>query len=128
MESQSPYQTKPPSDLHYLDQAILRVLVHHQGRAHPISRSDLVRALKTYNASERQVREQIKQLRRAGHLIGSAPGTDGGYYLITTLEEFNDFMCTEYMAKIKDMSQTANAMTRTAQAQFGPHVMQPRLI
>ena len=127
-EPRSPYHINPPKELALLKRAILRTLSFHRGRLNPISRTDLVRAVSIYNASERQIREQIKQLRRVGHLIGSAPGVDGGYYLITSLEEFNDFMCTEYMAKIKDMSQTANAMTKTARTQFGYLVDQPKLL
>ena len=129
-ERQAHYLTSnsQPHDLQLLDRAILRTLSYHRGRSNPISRTDLVKAVRMYSASERQIREQIKQLRRLGHLIGSAPGSGGGYYLITSLDEFNDFMHTEYMAKIKDMSQTANAMTKTAQSQFGPNVLQPRLI
>ena len=130
-EHQAPYLTSnsqsatPNSQL--LSRALLRTLAFHRGRANPITRTDLVKAVRIYGASERQIRERIKQLRRAGHLIGSAPGTDGGYYLITSLEEFNDFMCTEYMAKIKDMSQTANAMTQTARSKFGYLIDQPKL-
>ena len=111
-----------------LRRAILRTLAFHAGRTNPISRTDLVRAVSIYNASERQIREQIKQLRRAGHLIGSAPGVDGGYYLITSLEEFNDFMCTEYMAKIKDMSETVKAMNEAANDHFKQSPGQLRLI
>ena len=128
-ENRAPYlaQSKRAHSLTLLDRAILRTLSFHRGRSNPISRTDLVKAVRMYGASERQIREQIKQLRRLGHLIGSAPGIDGGYYLITSLDEFNDFMHTEYMAKIKDMSQTASAMKSTAQKQFGHLVDQPKL-
>jgi predicted DNA-binding transcriptional regulator YafY len=81
-----------------------------------------------YGASERQVREYIKQLRRAGHLIGSAPGADGGYYLITSIDEFNDFMRSEYLAKIKEMRETVNAMNHAAQEYFKSKPGQLRLI
>ena len=131
-EPRSPYRTSQPptanTDLALLSRAILRTLSFHTGRAHPISRTDLVRAVSIYNASERQIREQIKQLRRAGHLIGSAPGVDGGYYLITSLDEFNDFMTSEYLAKIKDMGETVKAMNTAAQEQFKRLPGQLRLI
>ena len=107
-----------------LDVAILRILVHHQGRQRAISRVKLCSALSLYQTNERQVREQIKQLRRAGHLIGSAAGENGGYYLISSLDEFNQFMQCEFLAKIKDMSQTAHSMTKAATQQFGPNVNQ----
>ena len=129
-ENRAPYlaQSNQAPDLAHLDRAILRTLSFHRGRLNPITRTDLVNAVRMYGASERQIREQIKQLRRAGYLIGSAPGSGGGYYLITSLDEFNDFMHTEYMAKIKDMSETATAMKQTAKDKFGPNVNQPRLL
>ena len=113
-----------PSDL---DRSLLTLLSAHAGRANPISRLDLCAALSRYRLSERQIREQIRLLRRAGHLIGSAPGEDGGYYLITTLEEFNEFMQSEYLAKIKDMSETAHAMTRAANRVWGSAALQTRM-
>lgn len=110
-----------------LDRSILAILSRHIGRLNAISRRDLCAALACRRLSERQVREQIRLLRRAGHLIGSAPGEDGGYYLITTLEEFNQFMQMEYLAKIKDMSETAHAMTRAANQVWGSAALQTRM-
>ena len=129
-ERQAHYLTSnsQPHDLQLLDRAILRTLSFHRGRSNPISRTDLVKAVRMYSASERQIREQIKQLRRAGYLIGSAPGSDGGYYFITSLDEFNDFMHTEYMAKIKDMRETVNAMNEAARQQLNTEPFQMKLI
>lgn len=110
-----------------LNRAILTILAHHQGRDCPIPRSRLVSLLLLYRVSERQVRHQIKELRRQGWLIGSAPGEDGGYYLILDLDEFNHFMATEYLAKIKDMTETVAAMNRAALDRFGLDLNQPRL-
>ena len=67
---------------------------------------------------------QIKLLRRAGHLICSAAGENGGYYLISSLDEFNEFMQTEFLSKIRDMSKTAHVMTHAATKKFGGHVNQ----
>ena len=131
-EQRAQYQTRnsqsETQNSQLLSRAILRTLSFHCGRANPISRTDLVKAVRMYSASERQIREQIKQLRRLGHLIGSAPGTDGGYYLITSLDEFNDFMHTEYMAKIKDMRETVNAMNEAARQQLKTEPLQMKLI
>ena len=107
-----------------LDRAILDVLSHHVSRGHPISRADLCTSLRTYRVSERQLREQIKVLRRSGYLIGSAPGSSGGYYLITTPQEFEDFLRSEYQAKISDMRQTVTAMTKSAAQRWGPESVQ----
>lgn len=104
-----------------LDRAILSVLAEHRGREAAIGREALVRELKARSciAHERQVREQIKQLRREGNLIGSAPGSDGGYYLITTQAEYEEFDRQEFEAKISDMAQTRAAMNKAARQMFG---------
>ena len=73
------------------------------------------------------MREQIKQLRRDGHLICSAPGTGGGYWLAVNMAEYEEFEQSEYKAKIVDMSETMNAMRKSARAQFNDGV-QVRLI
>jgi len=109
-----------------LDQAVLRVLTQYKGREHAVSRTDLVFKLRSYDLHERQVRELIKELRRSGHLIGSAPGYDGGYYMIQSAEEFQDFMTMEYQAKINDMRVTAQAMTKQANRVWG-NALQPKL-
>ena len=119
-----PFKIDLPSGL---DRALMLILSRHIGRAAAISRVQLCTALKEYRITERQLREQIKLLRRSGRLIGSAPGVSGGYYLIVSLDEFNDFMQTEYLAKVKDMSETARAMTRTAQHQWGAESVQMTL-
>jgi len=102
-----------------LDKAILAVLVRHQGRRKPISRLALLAQVTHYTKSERLVREQIKWLRRQGYLIGSAPGESGGYYLITSLDEYQDFIHTEYLAKITDMQRTLTAMNKIATTKWG---------
>ena len=74
------------------------------------------------------VREQIKQLRRAGHLIGSAAGVGGGYYLIKTPQEFQDFLLSEYQSKINDMHRTADSMRDAADKKWGSTTLQPPLL
>jgi len=110
-----------------LDGAVLRALANHQGRGKAISRRELCARVQAYGASERQVREQIRQLRRRGHLIGSAGGAKGGYYLITEPGEFQEFLRVEFQAKIEDMRQTAAAMAREARKRWGTESMQMRL-
>ena len=103
-----------------LDRAVLRVVSGYQAAA-PISRGELVINVTRlgFPASERQVRETIKQLRRQGHLICSTPGNDGGYYLARSLAEYRDFRDAEFAAKIHDMSETLRAMDSAARDQFG---------
>jgi len=102
-----------------LERAILRVLEPYTA-IRTISRGDLV-----YNcgrigfpASERQVREIIKRLRRQGHLICST-AQEGGYYMARSKSEYAEFRAREYFAKIKDMSETMSAMDAAAREQFG---------
>ena len=52
---------------------------------------------------------------------------DGGYYLITTPEEFQDFVQAEYLAKIIDMHTTLEIMTRSAHRSFTSESTQLRL-
>jgi predicted DNA-binding transcriptional regulator YafY len=105
-----------------LDRAILRVLSFYRGRANAIGRTDLMDAVHRSGfstAHERQVREIIKQLRRAGHVIGSMPGEDGGYFMCDSIGEYREFKQKEYLAKILDMQETVFAMDKAARAQFG---------
>lgn len=105
-----------------LDRAVLRVLNFHRGRERAIGRFPLLAEVKRMGFSEtteRQLRLTIHELRRAGHLICSAPGEKGGYYLAATKEEFEAFIEAEYRAKIRDMSETVSAMSKAAADQFG---------
>jgi hypothetical protein len=106
-----------------LDRSILRILSFHVGCSNTIGRTALVAALRDhgYRVSERQARAQISQLRKAGHLICSAPGEDGGYYLPANDQEFDDFVRTEYLAKITDMQETLSAMKKAAEKQWGKY-------
>ena len=124
MSDDIPSIRKPPP---FMDQAILKIISFHS-RRNPISRSDLVANLAIYSVDERVVRENIKQLRRAGHLIGSVAGIGGGYYLIKTPQEFHDFLHGEYQAKIKDMSKTAASMRQAANKKWGSATLQPPLL
>ncbi len=111
-----------------LDRAVLRALSFHVGREKAIGRDDLVEACGRvgFKSTERQVRETIKQLRREGHLICSAPSINGGYWLANNRLEYNAFRKTEYRAKILDMEETLKAMDASADSQFGQDT-QPNL-
>lgn len=104
-----------------LDRAILRILSFRKGRDNAIGRADLVKELAKLGikTNERAMRAQISQLRKSGHLICSAPGVEGGYYLPATPDEFDDFVQQEYRAKIVDMQETLSAMQRSAEQQWG---------
>jgi len=105
-----------------LQLAVLRVLSFYSGRDHPISGSNLAQAVGRigFSANERQVREAVRQLRRAGHLIGSAAGEGGGFFMLTSLQEFENFAASEFHALITDMSQTLMAMQDAAERKWNP--------
>jgi hypothetical protein len=112
-----------------LERAMLRVLSFHTGKAHAIGRNAIVRDLQRVGlyASERQARQCIHDLRRGGHLICSAPGENGGYYLAADLAEFREFCDRELHPKAMDMLETESAMKAAARQQFGEAV-QPQMI
>ena len=107
-----------------LDSAVMGILGQRVGRKNVIGRFALVELLGRmgWQASERVVRECIKQLRRVGHLICSMPGTNGGYYMAESKAEFDEFMQAEFDAKIHDMLLTKAAMSQSARVQFGEGV------
>jgi hypothetical protein len=112
-----------------LDRAVLRLLSFHTGRTFAIGRQELVLNMRLlgFDVHERLVRHCIRGLRRAGHLICSAPGEDGGYYMAWSLAEFEEFARHEFLAKIGDMSETLAAMRAAAKETFGD-ALQLRLI
>jgi len=99
--------------------AIMIVLSFHLGRGNLIPSTDLCAALRELGINERQLHAQIDYLRHSGHLIGSVGGEGGGYYLITTQEELEDFLDSEYRARIDDMQQTMEAMLKAAIQRWG---------
>lgn len=107
-----------------LDRAILRILEFHRGKVAAVGGEELTRQVSStgYPTDQRVVREAIKELRRAGHLICSMPGNAGGYYLALDAAEFDEFVTQEFEAKIADMAETLRAMRLAAREQFGQGV------
>ena len=119
------YNIPLPPDLNL---AIMVMLSFHLGSRNAISRTRLRGSLREFNINEGQLRERIKHLRRSGHLIGSLAGENGGYYLITTADELEEFLNREYQAKINDMQQIVEAMTKAASQRWGSDSIQLKLI
>lgn len=119
-EHKTKYQAEMDEMPPGLDRAVLRV-VELITVMNPIPRGELVARVQLLGwlASERQVRETIKQLRRRGYLICSTPGNDGGYYMANSLKEYEEFRKNEYAAKITDMAETMRAMDAAARERFG---------
>lgn len=103
---------------------LLSVLQARKGRAKAVKRDELINILRVRGVgiTDRHMREMIKQLRRKGHLICSAPEEDGGYFMAETYAEFEEFDRVEFSAKIADMSATRSAMVRKAKEVFGDAV------
>jgi hypothetical protein len=115
-----------------LERAILRVLSFHIGKDQAIDKPDLLKELRrlgfgkkardlnaqtSYETFERQARLCIVELRKHGHLICSSSG-DSGYYIASTVEEYEEFAQVEYRSKIVDMSETLRAMDEGAKRVF----------
>lgn len=128
MEHRSAYEAEIANMPPGLERAILRVLSYHIGKDRAIGRMEMVRQVGQLGCSttERQLHEQIKQLRRDGYLICSAAGEDGGYYLAANHQEYNEFRQIEFAGKIADMAETMTAMDKAALRDFGVGV-QPGL-
>jgi biotin operon repressor len=124
-EPRAAYNIDLPPDLNL---AIMTILSFHTSSSNPIPRLQLCSALKDFKISDRHIRDRIKQLRRSGHLIGSSSGDKCGYYLITNAEDLKEFLAREYLAKINDMRQTVEAMTKSASQRWGPDSIQPKLL
>jgi DNA-binding transcriptional regulator PaaX len=107
-----------------LDGELVRILSGHVGYPNAIGRGKLVEIIRLAgkDVNERVVRQAIHDLRRAGYLICSAPGEDGGYYMAGNLDEFDDFIARELHPKAMDMLETEKAMKESARQQFGEAV------
>jgi len=68
----------------------------------------------------RQVIDAVRELRRAGHLIGAAPA--GGYYLIRTEAEARQTRA-QLVARLRGIRETIDALDAAH-----PQLAQPRLI
>lgn len=102
------------------ERAVWQVVSQYDKRE-PISRGELVSKVRRlgYDMPERTVRETVKQLRRKEYLICSVAGNNGGYYMASSLADYEEFDRLEYGAKIADMAETRAAMKRAAVRQFG---------
>jgi hypothetical protein len=98
------------------------------GREHAISRYALLNRMQSagFAISERELREDIKQLRRAGKLICSTPGEGGGYYLATSKQDGEEFLAWELIAKRDDLSITISAFQNALNREYDKE--QPSLL
>lgn len=104
-----------------LDRALLRILTFHNGRENAIGRGEMVNTLKQhgFDVHERQARQVIHDLRRDGHLICSAPGEAGGYYMAQSNKEVDEFIQRELHPKAMDLLETEKSIREAARQKFG---------
>lgn len=108
-----------------LERAVLSILRFHIGQAEAIEKDPLILTLENGGfrlKDERQVRLAIVRLRKAGVPVCSS-SAEAGYFLPATYQEFSEFVSREYWKKVKDMTETALAMTRPIAKIFPTVVM-----
>ena len=113
-----------------LDRALLSIFRYHQGRENAISRDDLLDHLKSigWETSDRVMRAQINLLRKNGHLICSAGGHGGGYYLARNWSELEDFIGQELRPRAMDLLEQEKALKVGAKRVFGENSTQMGLL
>lgn len=113
-----------------LDRAILRILSFHKGAENAISRFSLEMqcAQHGFPESDRQIRACINLLRKQGHLICSAGGEGGGYYIPATRDELEDYFARELHPRALDLLEQERAMRATAEKTWGQYAGQMRMI
>ena len=104
-----------------LDRAILSILRYHKGRENAIPRDDLLEMLKMHGWSpvDRSVRAQINLLRKDGHLICSAGGHGGGYYLARDWSELEDYIGQELKPRALDLLEQEKALRLGGRREWG---------
>ena len=105
-----------------LDRAVLRILSFHVGRRAAISRPELLGALAAvgFQVHERAARATVNQLRKAGNLICSTGGEEGGYWISQDWDELSEYLEREIHARAMDLLEQENALKRAAQERWGP--------
>ena len=113
-----------------LDCAVLSVMRYHKGRENAIPRIDLLEMLKMHGweTGDRAVRLQINLLRKQGHLICSAGGRGGGYYIARNWSELEDFIGQELRPRAMDLLEQEKALKVGAKREFGENSTQLGLI
>ena len=104
-----------------LDRALLSIFRYHQGRDNAVPRSDLLEHLKSmgWQTSDRVMRAQINLLRKDGHLICSAGGRGGGYYVARNWSELEDFIGQELKPRALDLLEQEKALRLGGRREWG---------
>lgn len=81
-----------------------------QGRCRSVKADELARI---YNTSRREINNAIRELRKAGRLIGSSKEPPYGYFIPITPEESRDYM-NAFRSELYDMLQTYSRQRRAS--------------
>ena len=113
-----------------LDRALLSIFRYHQGRDNAVPRADLLAQLKMmgWQTSDRVMRAQINLLRKDGHLICSAGGRGGGYYVARNWSELEDFIGQELHPRAMDLLEQEKALKVGAKREWGENSTQLGLL
>jgi hypothetical protein len=109
--------------------AVIAAINPHRGREHAISRHDLLIYLAESGqpTDERVVRRAIHELREAGNLIGSSGGVKGGYWIMESWPEVDDWCEREVRARALDLMDQARIIRKAAARKIGPHPVPQQL-
>lgn len=114
-----------------LNRAILRVMSFHVGRGNAIPRVDLVDELAKagfdHRKEDRPVRLSINQLRKAGLLICSTGGRQGGYFMASSIQEVEDYLDVEVRSRAMDLLEQEKAMKQAAEKTWGRYSPEKQL-
>ena len=113
-----------------LDRALLSILRYHRGRNNAVPRDDLLVKLKMsgWTTGDRVMRAQINLLRKDGHLICSAGGHGGGYYLARNWSELEDYIGQELHPRAMDLLEQEKALKVGAKREWGENSSQLGLL
>ena len=113
-----------------LDRALLSILRYHIGRDNAIPRDNLLERLKSmgWRTGDRLMRAQINLLRKDGHLICSAGGHGGGYYIARDWGELEDYIGQELRPRAMDLLEQEKALKTGAHREWGENSAQLGLL
>jgi len=105
-----------------LKEAILFLLSPHHGQWRAISREDLLFRLagSGFHDDERIVRAAIAELQDEGHLIGSSGGRGGGYWLMDSWPEVDEFCEHQVRSRALSLLHKERQIRHAALQQLGP--------
>lgn len=112
-----------------LKDAVIFLINLRRGREHAISREELLLQLAQHGfvVEERLMREAIHELRAEGNLIGSFGGIGGGYFILESWPEVDEFCEHEFHSRAMDHLAQERVMRHAAGKKIGPRPVPQQL-